>query len=83
MTSLAQTRDNSLQGNNTGSAFSRFADEKYLNKIRTENGGITLSKSGQPLLDLFFQSVRTQSISGLRSLLNKCYEDYKGYRCNY
>ena len=78
MTSLTQTTNNSLQGNNTRSAFTSLADDKFLNKIQGENGDYMLSTSGQPLLDLFFQSVRTLSISGLRSLLNKCYEDYKG-----
>ena len=78
MTSLAQTTNNSLQGNNTGSAFRRTADKKFLNTTRTENGGITLSTSGQTRLDFFFQTVRNLDIAKLRTLLNKCLEDCKG-----
>lgn len=78
MTSLAQTTNNSPQGNNARSEFTKLADKNYLNKIQTENGDIVLPTSGQTRLDFFFQTVRNLDIAKLRGLLNKCFEDCKG-----
>ena len=52
-------------------------DNSYGNKIQTENGAIQLSSSGETLVDLFFNSVRSTPKERLHELMEKVIDAMK------